>query len=108
MAIIVKRKKGESKDDIIGKFRRLCLEEDITEEVRKRAANAKPSIGRYAKKKIILCSLIKNHKKSTISQLNSRKCYLFTQDKTVQCRHRKTQQKTREIDCCDKEKENDL
>jgi ribosomal protein S21 len=54
MAIIVKRKKGESKDDIIGKFRRLCLEEDITEEVRKRAAYAKPSIGRYAKKKIIL------------------------------------------------------
>jgi len=54
MAIIVKRKKGESKDDIIGKFRRLCIEEDITEEVRKRAAYAKPSIARYAKKKIIL------------------------------------------------------
>ncbi|HBP50852.1 MAG: hypothetical protein US68_C0005G0006 [Candidatus Shapirobacteria bacterium GW2011_GWE1_38_10] len=54
MAIVVKRKKGESKDDIIGKFRRLCLEEDITEEIRKRAAYAKPSIGRYAKKKIIL------------------------------------------------------
>lgn len=54
MAIVVKRKKGESKDDIIGKFRRLCLEEDITEEVRKRASYAKPSIGRYAKKKIIL------------------------------------------------------
>ena len=54
MAIIVKRKKGESKDDIIGKFRRLCMEEDITEEIRKRTAYAKPSIGRYAKKKIIL------------------------------------------------------
>jgi len=54
MAIVVKRKKGESKDDIIGKFRRLCLEEDITEEIRKRVAYAKPSIGRYAKKKIIL------------------------------------------------------
>jgi len=54
MAIIVKRKKGETKDDIIGKFRRLCLEEDITEEVRKRAAYEKPSIARYAKKKIIL------------------------------------------------------
>ena len=38
MAMVVKRKKGESKDDIIGKFRRLCLEEDITEEVRKRVA----------------------------------------------------------------------
>jgi len=54
MAIIVKRKKGESKDDIIGKFRRLSMEEDIAEEVRKRAAYEKPSIGRYAKKKIIL------------------------------------------------------
>jgi len=49
MAIIVKRKKGESKDDIIGKFRRLSMEEDIAEEVRKRAAYEKPSIGRYAK-----------------------------------------------------------
>ena len=38
MPIIVEKKKGESKDDIIGKFRRLCLEEDITEEVRKRTA----------------------------------------------------------------------
>ena len=38
MALIVKRNKGESKDDIIGKFRRLSLEEDITEEVKKRAA----------------------------------------------------------------------
>ncbi len=54
MPIIVKKKKGESKDDVIGKFRRLCLEEDITEEVKKRAAYSKPSEGRYAKKKIIL------------------------------------------------------
>lgn len=54
MAIIVKKKKGESKDDVIGKFRRLLLEEDITEEVRKRTAYVKPSEERYAKKKIIL------------------------------------------------------
>lgn len=54
MAIIVKKKKGESKDDIIGKFRRLCLEEDITEEVKKRTAYSKPSEERYAKKKIII------------------------------------------------------
>lgn len=54
MPIIVKKKKGESKDDIIGKFRRLCLEEDITEEVKKRTAYSKPSEERYAKKKIIL------------------------------------------------------
>ena len=54
MPIVVKKKKGESKDDIIGKFRRLCLEEDITEEVKKRVAYVKPSELRYAKKKIIL------------------------------------------------------
>ncbi|MGI5840628.1 MAG: 30S ribosomal protein S21 [Patescibacteria group bacterium] len=54
MPIIVKKKKGESKDDVIGKFRRLCLEEDITEEVKKRTAYSKPSEDRYAKKKIIL------------------------------------------------------
>lgn len=54
MAIIVKKKKGESKDDVIGKFRRLCLDEDVTEEIRKRAAYVKPSELRYAKKKIII------------------------------------------------------
>jgi ribosomal protein S21 len=53
MPIIVEKKKGESKDDIIGRFRRLCLEEDIAEEVRKRTAYTKPSEERYAKKKII-------------------------------------------------------
>lgn len=54
MPIIVKKKKGESKDDVIGKFRRVSLEEDITEEVRKRTAYTKPAEKRYAKKKIIL------------------------------------------------------
>ncbi|MBP9817550.1 30S ribosomal protein S21 [Candidatus Shapirobacteria bacterium] len=54
MPIVVRKKKGESKDDVIGKFRRLVIEEDITEEVRKRTAYNKPSVERYAKKKIIL------------------------------------------------------
>lgn len=54
MPIIVRRKKNETKDDIIGKFRRLCLEEDITEEVKKRTAYIKPSEERYAKKKVIM------------------------------------------------------
>ena len=54
MPIVVKKKKGESKDDVIGKFRRLSIEEDITEEVRKRTAYTKPAEKRYAKKKIIL------------------------------------------------------
>ena len=54
MALIVKKKKGESKDDIIGKFRRLLLEEDVSEEVKTRTAYQKPSVLRYAKKKVIL------------------------------------------------------
>jgi ribosomal protein S21 len=54
MPIVVKKQKGESKDDLIGKFRRLSLEEDIVEEVKKRTAYSKPSEVRYAKKKIIL------------------------------------------------------
>jgi len=54
MAIIVKKQKGESKDDVLGKFRRLCVEEDVTEEVRKRSAYTSPSAKRYAKKKIII------------------------------------------------------
>ena len=54
MSIVVKKKKGESKDDVIGKFRRLCLEEDIKEEVKKRVAYSKPSEKRYAKKKVFI------------------------------------------------------
>jgi len=54
VAIVVTRKKGESKDDVIGKFRRLCLEEDIIEEIRKRTAYSKPSEERYALKKVII------------------------------------------------------
>lgn len=54
MPIIVKKKKGETKDDLIGKFRRLCLDEDITEEVKKRTAYVKPSEERYAKKKVMM------------------------------------------------------
>ena len=54
MPIIVKKQKGESKDDIIGKFRRLCLEEDISEDLKRKTAYIKPSEDRYAKKKIIL------------------------------------------------------
>ena len=72
MPIIVKKKKGESKDDIIGKFRRLCLEEDITEEVRKRTAYVKPSEIRYAKKKIIVWR-DKCRRKSKISRKHDSK-----------------------------------
>lgn len=52
MPIVVRRKKSESKDDLIGKFRRIYLEEEITEEIKDRTAYKKPSEERYAKKKI--------------------------------------------------------
>ncbi|MCX6726895.1 MAG: hypothetical protein NTY75_03725 [Candidatus Shapirobacteria bacterium] len=54
MAIIVIKQKGETKDDIIGKFRRMCMEEDVTEEIRKRSAYTSPAAKRYAKKKVII------------------------------------------------------
>ena len=54
MALIVVRKKGETKDDLIGRFRRLSLEKDVSEEIKERTAYRKPSERRYAKKKIIL------------------------------------------------------
>jgi ribosomal protein S21 len=54
MAIIVKRNKNESKDELIGKFRRLFLEENITDEVKKKVAYSKPSELRYEKKKIAI------------------------------------------------------
>jgi ribosomal protein S21 len=52
LPIIVKKNKNESKDDIIGKFRRLTLEEEIVDEVKERVAYVKPSAARYAKKKV--------------------------------------------------------
>lgn len=52
MALIIFKKKGETKDDMIGKFRRIYLEEDITEEIKKRTAYQKPSEIRYEKKKL--------------------------------------------------------
>lgn len=54
MPIVVIKNKGESKDDIIGKFRRLSLEEDVADEVRRRSAYVKPSEERYAEKKVII------------------------------------------------------
>ena len=52
MALTIIKKKGETKDDVIGKFRRIFLEEDITEEIKKKTAYQKPSEKRYEKKKL--------------------------------------------------------
>lgn len=52
MPIVVKLKKGKSKDDLIGEFRRICMEEEIKEQVEKRVAYEKPSQKRYQIKKM--------------------------------------------------------
>jgi ribosomal protein S21 len=52
MPIVVKLKKGKSKDDLIGEFRRICMEEEIKEQLEKRVAYEKPSQKRYQIKKM--------------------------------------------------------
>ena len=54
MSIIVTKNKGESKDDIIGKFRRISLDEDVADEIRKRTAYVSKAAARYAQKKVII------------------------------------------------------
>ncbi len=51
MPIVINLKKGKSKDDLIGEFRRVCMEEEIKEQVEKRVAYEKPSQKRYKAKK---------------------------------------------------------
>ena len=51
MPIIVKRQKGETKEDLISRFRRLFVEEGIIEEIKKRVEYVKKSRRRYEKKK---------------------------------------------------------
>lgn len=53
MPIVVKRgKTDKTKDDLIGKFRRLCMEEGIVDEVKERVSYVKASAKRYAEKKL--------------------------------------------------------
>lgn len=54
MAITVKRKKGESNDDMIAKFRKLSLEDNVSvvEEARARVAYISPSERKRAKNKL--------------------------------------------------------
>ena len=51
MPIIVRKKQGESKEELINRFRKLFLEEGIIEKVREKVAYVKPSRRRYEKKK---------------------------------------------------------
>jgi len=49
MSIVIKLKKGKTKDDLIGEFRRVCMEEEIKEKVESKVAFVKPSQRRYRK-----------------------------------------------------------
>ena len=55
MAITVKRKKGESNDEIIAKFRKLSIEDNVSvvEEARSRVAYVSPSERKRAKNKLL-------------------------------------------------------
>ncbi len=55
MAITVKRKKGESNDELIAKFRKLSIEDNVSvvEEARSRVAYVSPSERKRAKNKLL-------------------------------------------------------
>lgn len=52
MSITVNKKKGESKEELISRFRKLFLEAGITDKIREKAAYISPSRRRYEKKKV--------------------------------------------------------
>lgn len=53
MAIVVKRKKNESKGELINRFRRIFMEEGIIDIVREKVHYEKPSRKRYKRQKEI-------------------------------------------------------
>ncbi len=53
MAVVVHRKKGESRNDLINRFRKIFSEEGILETVRRKVRYIKPSRRRYERQKEI-------------------------------------------------------
>jgi len=51
MPIVVKKQKGEKKEDVIARFRRLFIDEGILEEIKERVEFVKGARERYEKKK---------------------------------------------------------
>lgn len=51
MTIVVKKKQGETKEELIARFRKLFLEEGIIDKVKEKTAYVKPSRRRYEKRK---------------------------------------------------------
>ncbi len=53
MAVVVHRQKGESRNDLINRFRKLFSEEGILDTVRRKVRYIKPSRRRYERQKEI-------------------------------------------------------
>lgn len=53
MSLVVKKKQGESKEELINRFRKLFAEEGIIEKIKEKVAYIKPSRRRYEKRKEI-------------------------------------------------------
>ena len=57
MSITVQKKKGESKEELIFRFRKLFLEAGIMDKIKEKTAYVKPSRKRYEKRKALLSTL---------------------------------------------------
>ena len=53
MTLTVQKKKGESKEELISRFRKLFLEAGIMDKIKEKTAYVKPSRRRYEKKKAL-------------------------------------------------------
>jgi len=53
MSVTVKKKPGETKRDLIARFRKIFLELGIMEKVKEKTAYIKPSRRRYEKRKAL-------------------------------------------------------
>jgi len=51
VSITVQKKKGESKEELISRFRKLFLDAGIMDKIREKTAYIRPSRRRYEKKK---------------------------------------------------------
>ena len=51
MAVVVNKKRGESRVELINRFRKIFLEEGVIDTIKEKLRYVKPARRRYAKKK---------------------------------------------------------
>ena len=71
MPIIVKKQKGERKEDVIARFRRLFMDEGILDEIKERVEFVKDARKRYEKKKARKNHPDKGGDQETMKSINS-------------------------------------